>query len=75
VVYGHPMPPGPEVLSDLLGRCDRLQDWAELQGFGLGPLLEDLALLDEAIDRVTEEHGRHTRMSAVESEAGSSWVP
>lgn len=70
VVYGHPMPPGPEVLRDLLGRCDRLQNWARLQGFGLEPVPEDLALLDEAIDRIIQEPGRHTRMSAVESEAG-----
>jgi len=64
------MPPGPEVLRDLLGRCDRLQNWARLQGFGLEPVPEDLALLDEAIDRIIQEPGRHTRMSAVESEAG-----
>jgi hypothetical protein len=64
------MPPGSGVLSDLLGRCDTLQGWARLQGFGLEPIPEDLALLDEAIDRVIHETGRHTSMSAVESEAG-----
>jgi Family of unknown function (DUF6278) len=70
MVYGHPMPPGPEVLRDLLARSDRLQDWARLQGFGLEPVPEDLTLLDEAIDQVIRQHGRHTRMSAVENEAG-----
>ena len=63
------MPPGPQVLGDLLSRCDRLRGWAKLQGFGLEPIPEDLALLDEAIDRVSREN-RQTRMPAVESEAG-----
>ena len=68
-VYGHPAPPGPEVLGDLLGRSERLRSWARLQGFGLEPVPEDLALLDDAIGRIVEDR-RHTRMSAVESEAG-----
>jgi hypothetical protein len=55
--------------GDLLGRYERLHDWARLQGFGLQPVPEDLALLDEAIDRVREEHGRQP-MSAAENEAG-----
>jgi Family of unknown function (DUF6278) len=54
----------------MLGRAERLHDWARLQGFGLGPVPEDLALLDEAIDRVIDEHGRHTPISAIENEAG-----
>jgi hypothetical protein len=64
------MPPGPDVLRDLLGDCDRLQDWARLLGFGLQPEPADLALLDEAIDRVIDQHGRHTQMSAIGNEAG-----
>jgi hypothetical protein len=64
------MPPDPEQLRDLLGRCESLQEWARLQGFGLDPVPEDLAVLDEAIDGVIQEHGRHTRMDAVESDAG-----
>jgi hypothetical protein len=70
MVYGHPMPPSPDVLRDLLGHCDRLQDWARVQGFGLEPEPADLALLDEAIDRVIDLQGRHTQMSAIGNEAG-----
>jgi len=41
-----------------------------LKGFELDAHPDDLALPDEAIDRVIAQHGRHTRMSAVEGEAG-----
>jgi hypothetical protein len=70
MVYGAPMAPAPEQLREMLGRCERLQDWARLRGSGPNPVPDDLALLDEAIDRVIAEHGRHTRMSAVGNEAG-----
>jgi hypothetical protein len=70
LVYGVPRHPGPEQLHDMLGRCKSLREWARLQGFDLDPVPEDLAVLDEAIDRIVEEHGRHTQMSAVESDAG-----
>jgi hypothetical protein len=70
VVYGAPMPPAPEQLREILGRCERLQGWARLQGFGLDPVPEDLALLDEAIDRLIQQHGPHPVWSAVESDAG-----
>jgi hypothetical protein len=54
----------------LLSRYESLRDWARLQGFELDTVPDDLILLDEAIDRVIEEHGRHTRMSAVGNQAG-----
>ena len=70
IVYGVPRHPGPEHLHALLGQYKSLQEWGRLQGFDLDPVPEDLAVLDEAIDRFIEEDGRHTQMSAVESEAG-----
>jgi Family of unknown function (DUF6278) len=69
-VYGVPRRPDPEGLRELLGRCESLRDWARLQGLELDTLPDDLTSLDEAIDRVIEEHGRHTRMSAVRTQAG-----
>ena len=70
IVYGVPRHPGPEHLHALLGQYKSLQEWGRLQGFDLDPVPEDLAVLDEAIDRFIEEDGRHRQMSAVESEAG-----
>jgi hypothetical protein len=67
VVYGVPRHPGPEQLHALLGRYESLQEPARLHGFDLDPVPEDLAVLDEAIDRFIEEHGRRTQMSTVES--------
>jgi hypothetical protein len=70
IVHGVPRHPGREQLRALLGQYKSLQEWGRLQGFDLDPVPEDLAVLDEAIDRLIEEHGRHTQMSAVESDAG-----
>ena len=70
IVYGVPRHPGPEQLHALLGRYKSLQEWARLQEFNLDLVGKDPAVLDEAIDRFIEEHGRRTQMSAVESEAG-----
>jgi Family of unknown function (DUF6278) len=70
IVHGVPRHPGREQLRALLGQYKSLQEWGRLQGFDLDPVPEDLAVLDEAIDRFIEEHGRHTQMSAVESDAG-----
>ncbi|MGH3828549.1 MAG: DUF6278 family protein [Pseudonocardiaceae bacterium] len=70
VVYGAPVPPGPEQLREMLGRCESLREWARLEGFRLDPVPANLQALDEAIDRVIQEHGRHLVLSAVESDAG-----
>lgn len=70
MVWGAPQRPGPGELRELLGRWESLRDWARHQGLDLDAVPADLALLDEAIDRVTDEHGRHTSMSAVGNEVG-----
>jgi hypothetical protein len=64
IVYGVPRHPGPERLHALLGRYKSLQEWARLQGFDLDPVPEDLAVLDEAIDRLlaTQLRASHPAM-------------
>jgi hypothetical protein len=62
IVYGVPRHPGPEQLRALLGQYKSLQEWDRLQGFDLGPVPEGLAVLDEAIDRLIEEHAEWARL-------------
>jgi hypothetical protein len=57
IVYGVSRHPDPEQLNALLGHYKNLQEWTRLQGFDLDPIPENLALLDEAIDRLIDEHG------------------
>jgi len=61
IVYGVSRHPDPEQLHALLGQYRNLQEWTQLQGFDLEPIPENLALLDEAIDRLIEEHGDWAR--------------
>jgi hypothetical protein len=61
MVYSVPRHPDPEQLHALLGQHKNLQEWARLQGSDLDPVPENLALLDEAIDRLTVEHGEWAR--------------
>lgn len=70
IVYSVPRHPGPEQLHALLDQYKSLHEWGRLQGFNLDPVGKHPAVLDEVIDRFIEEHGRHTQMSAVESDAG-----
>jgi hypothetical protein len=66
-VYSSPgHSPDPGQLGDLLGRCPQLRAWARAHGIALSGVLDDLQLLDQAID----EWGTDPQAAAVGHEAG-----
>lgn len=65
-VYGVPHGPDPGHLKDILGRCDRLRNWARTRGLTLDTVPADLELLDQAID----EWDHNAQIATLGNEAG-----